>query len=1072
MAKFTPPDYYGELPKLAQDILRKAFSQIADVIGTPSVSPDVETVEAILTLGPPRRVTPGTTGMRAVLPAPSADNAGETFSILIEDPLGAIVVNALPYRDAGGKSRDTTVNGAATATFATAGQVSFISNGIDRYVTSFPATETASGSASPISSTTFSANTTGAARAPDNLQLTIDNSVAARIAGRLVQLAANSNGVLLRLSTGALGFSLINTDNLLDGLVTEPKLATDSVTTIKVVDGNITQVKLATDSVSTIKIVDEAVTNPKLAHMTESTIKGRSATGGTGDVEDLTGVQAGAIVRDFTRQVFVCSIAGGTGPGGKYTSNDVIILADTRTLVLDATAATSPASPIVFTGFASDDADGHQVRIAVDSSNAPHYFILEHSSGDEPTSANGIFTADANDTMLTGSRPSVKMVYRPIGTSATTRWMIEHPNTQEFTNTSLSAQFDVWIHDGVEYVEQRLSGSDLTPATVGTTELEDDAVTLPKLAHMAAGTIRGNPVDAVGAAIVDMSGTQQGSSIRWNTQQNFSCSPGGGPGAGGVYTSAFFVINPETTQVIITSTITSTPASPIQITGFDGADGQEIIVRLDSGNSPHHVEFLHGSGLDPVAANQMFMSDARSFIFSGTRSSVVFRRELFDSASASLRWMARRPCTQDFENTTSSVALDLWIHDGTVYEERQLVPNDLNGVELLVQVASDTDHLKTGDVIAFPDNLIIRARGKITWPTNTRFTFGSNIVLKGYSRAGDQWTVSTAGHPAFLVGANPESFEIINFGLIQTSATGDCLAMADTNAERITLSRFLHVGNGGRGVDIAAADINCDAIDIQSVSHPFTLTAGGTVAVINGALLLQTVGGSSNPVLDLGSSSNKFVFFRFANILSIAATGGVNVVGAASNGNLTSTGTGSFENMTFAGTGTNLSGITEDDLQLIFQGCKNQQNSHFSGGYSMNGNATATANSAVAVGVYVKIAGTTVQDTVHRMNMSANNQMTVDRLEPATYIVTANLSITKSGAAKHLCSFGIFADMGSGFSLVSPPMSIEVSNVLNAVTVQVIVDLTTTDKIDVRAANNTSATDLVIEELSVTLVEG
>jgi hypothetical protein len=52
---------------------------------------------------------------------------------------------------------------------------------------------------------------------------------------------------------------------LVDGTVTAPKLASDSVTTAKITDANVTAAKLASDSVTTAKILDANVTTAKIA---------------------------------------------------------------------------------------------------------------------------------------------------------------------------------------------------------------------------------------------------------------------------------------------------------------------------------------------------------------------------------------------------------------------------------------------------------------------------------------------------------------------------------------------------------------------------------------------------------------------------------------------------------------------------------------------------------------------------------------------------------------------------------------------------------------------------------------
>ena len=60
-------------------------------------------------------------------------------------------------------------------------------------------------------------------------------------------------------------FRTKNTFTILDGSITEIKLAADAISTVKLQDGSVTEPKLAVNSVTTSKIVDGAVTASKLA---------------------------------------------------------------------------------------------------------------------------------------------------------------------------------------------------------------------------------------------------------------------------------------------------------------------------------------------------------------------------------------------------------------------------------------------------------------------------------------------------------------------------------------------------------------------------------------------------------------------------------------------------------------------------------------------------------------------------------------------------------------------------------------------------------------------------------------
>jgi len=75
------------------------------------------------------------------------------------------------------------------------------------------------------------------------------------------------------------------TTNKIDNLaVTAGKIATDAVTTSKILDLNVTTAKIAADAVTTAKILDSNVTDAKLATMTASSIKYGNALGAPGNL--------------------------------------------------------------------------------------------------------------------------------------------------------------------------------------------------------------------------------------------------------------------------------------------------------------------------------------------------------------------------------------------------------------------------------------------------------------------------------------------------------------------------------------------------------------------------------------------------------------------------------------------------------------------------------------------------------------------------------------------------------------------------------------------------------------------
>lgn len=89
--------------------------------------------------GSVRRISPSTGGAVAVLPTPSAENAGDTCTIFLESPVGALKVVASPGKGSDGKVFQPLINGAAQATFSNDGVIRLTSNGVSEWKTSVEA---------------------------------------------------------------------------------------------------------------------------------------------------------------------------------------------------------------------------------------------------------------------------------------------------------------------------------------------------------------------------------------------------------------------------------------------------------------------------------------------------------------------------------------------------------------------------------------------------------------------------------------------------------------------------------------------------------------------------------------------------------------------------------------------------------------------------------------------------------------------------------------------------------------------------------------------------------------------
>ena len=591
-------------------------------------------------------------------------------------------------------------------------------------------------------------------------------------------------------------------------------------------------------------------------------------------------------------------------------------------------------------------------------------------------------------------------------------------------------------------------------------KLADGSVALAKHEDVAAGRVIGQTIDGVTGPPVHLTPLEQGENLRRDTVQSFNVTPAGGAGTGGEYTNANLVLNAETTVAVFTAQANGDIV--IAGIGSNNRNGHEVLCVFNNSTFPGARLVLPSNNAQASTNFRLITANAPESGSLNTDIHISGRFSTFKILNINAIgrfWFVHDICNGAFVHRSFTAALDVLISDGNEFHHRRLVPNDINSPVLHVQTLSDLP-AAVSSAITLPDDTIVLQDGDLTFPTGTRVVFGNNTVLRGYNRGRDSWTFNTAGADAITIPANPGSIAIRDITINQTSATGDHVQCADGNADRILISDVAMVGAGGRGCDIAATVVDIRSFNLTEVSDGVTATANGIVFVIDGALITLESGATGDCV-DYGSFT--FLQPRLSNVSLNAPAAATHVRGAASNGNmLNSAARGDMNTVNFAGAGTDLAGITRDDLQWMMVGCEGTQNSSFEGGYSMTNNATATTINTQ--NVYEIVAGTTAEEVVHRMSMTADNEMTMERLQTATYIVSALVSALKSGTSS-LCNFGIFRNG----TLVSPPMPIDVSTRVAAVPVQVIVDLVENDTVDVRVENTENTNNITVRDLTLTI---
>jgi len=120
------------------------------------------------------------------------------------------------------------------------------------------------GSANVSAATTIANNAVGNTKLRDSAALSVIGR-SANSSGDPADIAAATDGHVLRRSGTALGFGQIATGGITDAAVTTAKIADANVTTAKIADANVTTAKIADANVTTTKIADANVTTAKIA---------------------------------------------------------------------------------------------------------------------------------------------------------------------------------------------------------------------------------------------------------------------------------------------------------------------------------------------------------------------------------------------------------------------------------------------------------------------------------------------------------------------------------------------------------------------------------------------------------------------------------------------------------------------------------------------------------------------------------------------------------------------------------------------------------------------------------------
>lgn len=175
-----------------------------------------------------------------------------------------------------------------------------------------------------------------------------------------------------------------------------------------------------------------------------------------------------------------------------------------------------------------------------------------------------------------------------------------------------------------------------------------------------------------------------------------------------------------------------------------------------------------------------------------------------------------------------------------------------------------------------------------------------------------------------------------------------------------------------------------------------------------------------------------------------------------------------LDTVNFSGAGTYLAGVLTASNTALFQNCKGIVNTAANGQMYMQGNATATT--VALTNTFYKVAGTTTASADNAKFTHTSNRLTCDAVVARKYLLVCSLSFNSGNA--DVCQFGFY---DSTLAAVRTPSrtkaTANASGRAENVTFQCVTTLQQGDFIEVWAANTSSATNITVDELNVTITE-
>ena len=243
------------------------------------------------------------------------------------------------------------------------------------------------------------------------------------------------------------------------------------------------------------------------------------------------------------------------------------------------------------------------------------------------------------------------------------------------------------------------------------------------------------------------------------------------------------------------------------------------------------------------------------------------------------------------------------------------------------------------------------------------------------------------------------------------------------------------------------------------------LTFDGTIGTIAATQCLFDVNGTNTAfILPATLTVTRRFRITYSSFIVTSGQTGINVSASAT----IPTESYILDTVNFTGGGTYLSGVNHTSNDALFINCTNITNTAVNGQLYMQGNATATTVTNTTS--FFKVAGTTSPSADNSKFSHSNNRLTCDAIISRKYLIQCSLSA--SAGTNHALEFGFF---DSQLNAVRTPSRTKVtsngSGRVESVTFMCVVTMTNGNYLEIHARNNSSATNIIVEQLNFTITE-